>query len=558
MGYESDINLNNVPLIGDFPVKHNIGGFGIATGINNYEVHLNTPITSYRQGLHIIVIFQSPNSGPCNLKVDSAPIAEIKKIVDGEMVDLSAGDILSNIPYPLVYNEQILLLQSPSSLNKSIPQATEAVSGLIEIASQAEVNAGTDNTRAVTSQKLAQYVSDKITGLWEDKGIINCSANLNYPPGQKGDAFTVSVAGKIGGVNGKEVQVRDVIYCTNDNPGGDEATVGAYWNVIQSNLIQATEAIAGFVKIATQTETNTGDNDAAAITPLKLKTLLDGRVAKEDITGLAEIATSDEVKEATDDERIVTPLKLALAFSLFTQWMNGAGLNSILPRNALNNSAAGSHATVLNGENNKADADFSLASGRYAEAFMYGSTAHAAGGFFNKQGSAQRMFLQAWTQVFSGMGTVVINLDGTGGLANRWVVPFNSLQHFLIFFDIVQHSGLSGSAGHSWVAIYEGAVKNSNGVVSWLGTPPNQMFLRNDAALTPTVAFSINGSTVTPTVQAIANKNLFVHATVQITQTKFQFPIIIEPPIDPPPPIEPPIFEPEPFEELLEAPLMER
>lgn len=382
--------------------------------------------------------------------------------------------------------------------------ASESNAGIIQLATQAETNTGTDNSKAITPQKLAQYVSDKITGLWEDKGLLNCFTNPNYSVGQKGDAYTVQTAGKIGGINGKAVEVRDVIYCMVDNAGGNEAVVGAYWNVIQANLVQATESIAGFAKIATQ----------------------------------------QMIIEGINDNAFVTPLKLANSLNTLLQWIKGNGVNSIIPKNALDNSANGSHSTILNGEHNKADAPWSIAAGRYADAFMYGSAAYSAGGFFNVKGSAERILIQAWGQVNSGMGSVIINIDGTGGLTNRWTVPLNTLQHFKIFFDVVQNSGSVGQIGESWIGTFQGAVKNVNGVVSWISAVPrkvpSQIFIRNDIGLIPSISFVISGTNINPTVQAIAGKNLFAHAAIQIYQTKFHLPIpIILPPI-----FEPPIIEP--------------
>lgn len=184
-----------------------------------------------------------------------------------------------------------------------------------------------------------------------------------------------------------------------------------------------------------------------------------------------------------------------------------------------------------------------IANGKYADASMYGSSAYSAGGFFNVKGSAQRIQLQAWGQVNSGMGATVINLDGTGGLANRWVVPLNSLQHFKIFLNVVQNSGSFGQTGDCWIAAFQGAVKNVNGVVSWVRlypfrNAPSMTFIRNDAALNPAVSFVISGNNIDPTIQAITGKNLFVHAAIQIYQTKFHLPAPVISPIESPP-IEP-------------------
>lgn len=76
-----------------------------------------------------------------------------------------------------------------------------------------------------------------LTGLLDYKGATDCSANPNYPAASKGDYYLVSVAGKIGGASGVEVQAGDSFYATADNAGGTQAAVGASWTAIQGNLV---------------------------------------------------------------------------------------------------------------------------------------------------------------------------------------------------------------------------------------------------------------------------------------------------------------------------------
>src|SRR6266446_1976137 len=67
------------------------------------------------------------------------------------------------------------------------------------------------------------------------KGIIDCSGNPNYPAADRGWAYIISVAGKIGGAAGLDVVPRDLIICLdNGTPSGDQATVGSHWTLIHS------------------------------------------------------------------------------------------------------------------------------------------------------------------------------------------------------------------------------------------------------------------------------------------------------------------------------------
>jgi len=80
------------------------------------------------------------------------------------------------------------------------------------------------------------------------KGVIDCSTNPNYPAADAGWLYIVSVAGKIGGASGVEVEVGDLILCNTDSTAsGNQATVGIYWNVIQKNISGAVTGPASSV-----------------------------------------------------------------------------------------------------------------------------------------------------------------------------------------------------------------------------------------------------------------------------------------------------------------------
>lgn len=69
-----------------------------------------------------------------------------------------------------------------------------------------------------------------------EKGVIDCSTNPNYPAADAGHTYIISVTGKIGGASGKTATVGDMLICNHDgSPSGDEAAVGAYWNIITVN-----------------------------------------------------------------------------------------------------------------------------------------------------------------------------------------------------------------------------------------------------------------------------------------------------------------------------------
>lgn len=107
---------------------------------------------------------------------------------------------------------------------------------------------GTSNTLYPTQNAVKVYVDGIIAA--QDamvfKGVIDCSANPNYPAADCGWTYRVSVAGKIGGAAGLNVEVGDLLLCLTDGTAsGTQATVGANWNITQANIDGAVIGPAG-------------------------------------------------------------------------------------------------------------------------------------------------------------------------------------------------------------------------------------------------------------------------------------------------------------------------
>lgn len=142
----------------------------------------------------------------------------------------------------------------------SVVSATETVEGIVELATQAEVDAETDDTRAVTSLKLATYVRPDIndqTGttytlvLTDDNSVVrasNASAiTLTVPPNS-------SVAFPIGSI----VQVRQV--------GAGQVTLspgaGVTLNTAETLISRKQGSTVGLMKVGTDEWDITGDLEA--------------------------------------------------------------------------------------------------------------------------------------------------------------------------------------------------------------------------------------------------------------------------------------------------------
>ncbi len=98
---------------------------------------------------------------------------------------------------------------------------------------------GTNTTQLATTAFTTAAVAAAVSGLLDLKGATDCSGNPNYPAASKGDAYYVSVAGKIGGASGKSVEIGDLYVASADNAGGTEASVGTSWFVLEHNLVGA-------------------------------------------------------------------------------------------------------------------------------------------------------------------------------------------------------------------------------------------------------------------------------------------------------------------------------
>lgn len=91
-------------------------------------------------------------------------------------------------------------------------------------------------TKYPSVKAVWDWVSLLITGVLKFQTNIDCSTNPNYPAATKGWLYYASVAGKIGGASGVDVEIGDAIVCKADNAGGTQAAVGSSWFILEHNL----------------------------------------------------------------------------------------------------------------------------------------------------------------------------------------------------------------------------------------------------------------------------------------------------------------------------------
>lgn len=184
-----------------------------------------------------ICVRKNANVGSILLAVQNG--YEIDELHDVLVSNVAAGDLL-------VRNAGNTLWENKAQSTLSLTSSQVGLGNVTNVAQLPLSYLSTDGTLGdnsdtkVPSQKAVKtYVDTAVTGLLDFKGSTDCSGNPNYPAASKGDAYIVSVAGKIGGAAGVSVDIGDVYLATADNAGGTQAAVGASWAVLEHNLVGA-------------------------------------------------------------------------------------------------------------------------------------------------------------------------------------------------------------------------------------------------------------------------------------------------------------------------------
>jgi hypothetical protein len=182
----------------------------------------------------------------------------------------------------------------------SYAQANETRLGVLAIATTAEAQAGTIDTKIITPLKLAQ-----VTATESRRGVIalatTAEAQALAPDATK--ALTVARLVDRTATTGRAGVV--ALASNAETQTGTDANKAVTPASLASRT--ATDARAGIVELATNAETQAGTITTLAVTPAGLAS----RIASTGQAGLVALATIDQTQTGTDTGRAVTPAGLA-------------------------------------------------------------------------------------------------------------------------------------------------------------------------------------------------------------------------------------------------------
>ena len=195
--------------------------------------------------------------------------------------------------------------------------ATTSATGVIELATNAEAQTGSDSTRAITPSTLGSVLN--LFGLPLLKNLGN-SFNLDLITSTgffRGNSTAVNMPSDAAGTDFDLIHMQasdndasQILIATNKKIYFRVADSGGSFTAWE-RLILATDAatttVPGVVELATNAETQAGTDTERAVTPASLASL----TASSTRAGLVELATDAETQTGTDATRAVTPASLA-------------------------------------------------------------------------------------------------------------------------------------------------------------------------------------------------------------------------------------------------------
>ncbi len=188
----------------------------------------------------------------------------------------------------------------------SNPAANQSNAGVVAIATNDEVIAGTDTQKVVTPAGLASR-----TATATRIGLVELATNTEGTTGTDATRAMTPAATKAT-IDARAATSTDAL-------AGTSSTL--FVTPASLKTVTATSARVGLVELATEAEAIAGTDSSRAVTPATLKAVVDARTvsASETAAGVIALATNDEVIAGTDTQKAVTPASLANRAASATQ-----------------------------------------------------------------------------------------------------------------------------------------------------------------------------------------------------------------------------------------------
>lgn len=208
-------------------------------------------------GLPIATGMSGLTSGTFLTATSTTAVASTKTVPTGDVVGTSDTQTLTGKTFDA---------NGTGNTLSNVEVADFAASAIVTAAEGVGSN---DNDTTIPTSAAVKAYADSVVGTADAmvfKGSIDASANPNFPSAVIGDTYKISVAGKIGGASGTNVEVGDTVIASADNAGGTLAAVGSSWIVLQTNLEAASTTLSGVVELATQAEAQAKTDTTRALT----------------------------------------------------------------------------------------------------------------------------------------------------------------------------------------------------------------------------------------------------------------------------------------------------
>jgi hypothetical protein len=179
--------------------------------------------------------------------------------------DLTAIDALTTTAYGRAFLE----LANQAALMGLIAAASDTAAGKVELATTTEAQTGTDTVRAVTPAGLKAAIDDAKAALIN--GAPGALDTLDELAAALGDDtnFAASVTSALAGKQPIDSDLTSIAALTTTTYGRAFLEL-ANQAALMTLIAASSETVAGKIEIATQVETDTGTDDARAVTPAKL------------------------------------------------------------------------------------------------------------------------------------------------------------------------------------------------------------------------------------------------------------------------------------------------